>query len=324
MKSKIIMTALALSMTSIVSAQDFFVSTNGTGDQCNNSSPCRSIQSAIDLAQAGDNVKIQSGIYRENIRIPSTKEGLSLKGAGKLNTIISSAGGVDGIEAPAGIPADIIIDILAKKVTIMNLTVLHADGDALKHDIGIFVRPPADNAILTKLVIERSRKSNEQTPPPPAIGVLVMRATRAVIKDNDFLGGYDDNIHIPSSNTLIYKNKITHANLHGIIIVQEPTAEDGTTPPAMNNSIIDNMITNNGEAGIEIQGDKTLVSDNTLSNNLGFGIIACGENSSACDFPRGIPAIASETSVLGNSFSNNETIGLDEGENTFIRSNKVR
>jgi hypothetical protein len=312
-----------LSVTSIVSAQDLFVSVNGIGDQCSSSSPCGSIQTAVNQAQAGDNINIQPGTYSENINIPTDKEGISLTGSGKLNTIIASAGGIDGVEAPAGVPADIVIDILAKKVTIKNLTILHGEGAVSKHDIGIFVRPPANNAILMQLVVERLRKSNAQTPPPPAIGVLVMRATRAVIKNNEFLGGYDDNIHVPSSNTLIYQNKIMNANLHGIIIVQEPIAEDGTTPLATNNSIIDNLIINNGDAGIEIQGDETLVADNNISNNLGLGIIACGESSTACDFPRGIPATASGTSVLGNSFSNNNQIGIDDGTGTFIRNNVI-
>ena len=323
MKSKIVLTALALSVAPIASAQNLYVSVNGTGDQCSSSAPCGSIQTAINLAQAEDSVNIQSGTYRENVSIPATKEGLTLKGSGKLNTIIASAGGIDGVEAPAGIPADIVIDILAKKVTVKGLTVLHGEGDVSKHDIGIFVRPPADNAILMQLNVERLRKSNTQTPPPPAIGVLVMRATRAVIKNNNFLGGYDDNVHVPSSKTLIYQNKIMNANLHGIIIVQEPASEDGTTPLTTNNSIIDNLIMNSGDAGIEVQGDETLISDNKLYNNLEWGIVTCGESSTTCDFPNGITATASGTSVFGNSFSNNKQPGIDEGIDTFIRGNVI-
>ncbi|MEE9338303.1 MAG: right-handed parallel beta-helix repeat-containing protein [Methylococcaceae bacterium] len=323
MKSKIILTTLALSITSIVSAQDFYVSVDGTSDQCNRSAPCSSIQTAINLAQAEDRVNLQPGTYRENINIPANKVGLTLKGSGKLNTIIASAGGIDGIEAPAGIPADIVIDILAKKVTVKDLTVLHGEGDVSKHDIGIFVRPPADNAILMQLNIERLRKSNAQTPPPPAIGVLVMRATRAIIKNNNFLGGYDDNIHVPSSKTLIYQNKIMNANLHGITIVQEPVAEDGTTPLTTNNSIIDNLIMNSGDAGIEVQGDETLISNNKLYNNVEWGIVVCGENSTTCDFPNNIVATASGTSVFGNSISNSKQAGIDDGVDTFIRGNEV-
>ena len=323
MKNKRVIMVLALSVTSALSAQELYVSTNGTGEQCTVSEPCGSIQRAINLSQAGDGINIHAGQYNENISISADKEGISLKGAGKLNTIIASAGGNEGIEAPAGVPADIVVDIFAKKVMVKNLTVLHGEGDVSKHDIGIFVRPPANNAVLMQLNVERLRTRNAQTPPPPAIGVLVMRATQAVIKNNEFLGGYDDNIHIPSSNTLIYKNKIMNAKLHGIIIVQEPPTADGSLPLANNNVIIDNLIMNSGDAGIEVQGDKTLIADNKLSNNVELGVITCGESSSTCDFPRGVVATATGTSVFGNTFSNSQQVGVDEGENTFIRGNVV-
>ncbi|MCK5898835.1 MAG: right-handed parallel beta-helix repeat-containing protein [Methylococcales bacterium] len=323
MNRKLLITIFALSISSIVSAQEFYVSNKGVGEQCSSTQPCASIQTAINLAKTGDSVSIQAGTYQENLNIPANKEGLILKGSGKLNTIITSSGGIEGVEAPAGVPADIIIDVFAKKVTIKDLTVLHGEGDVSKHDIGIFVRPPADNAILMQLNVERLRQSNAQTPPPPAIGILVMRAMRAVIKNNEFLGGYDDNIHIPTSKALIYKNKIMNANLHGIIIVQEPTPENGTPPLSTNNVILDNLIMNSGKEGIEVQGDDNLISNNKLFNNAESGITTCGENSSTCNFPRGQAAVASNTSVFGNSFSNNKKIGVDEGENTFIRGNII-
>ena len=277
MYSKIALALLTFSTVSIVSAQDLYVTHNGGGDQCSESEPCNSIQTAIDQAQANDRIKIRSGTFRENITIPSEKEGLMLVGEGRRRTIIESAGGVDGVEAPAGIPADIIIDIFAKNITVKHLSVLHAEGDVSKHDIGIFVRPPAANTTLRHLKIERLRVSDLQTPPPPSIGTLVMRATRAVIKYNYYAGGYDDHIHLPSSNTLIYRNLIKNADLHGIIIVQEPAAEDGTVPPAIHNTIIGNHIINSGDVGIEVQGDKTLITNNKLVNNIEYGVRICGK-----------------------------------------------
>ena len=312
-------------MTSLASAQTLYVSLTGTGTQCSIEVPCNKIQSAIDLAQANDRINIQAGKFIENIKIPADKEGLMIKGAGKAVTMIQSNGGLEGVEAPAGVAADIVIDIFAKKIMIRDLTVVHGrDGGVLKHDIGIFVRPPSEQAILMHLNIKRLRESNAQTPPPPAIGILVMRATRVIIKDNNFIGGYDDNIHIPSSKTLVVHNKIMNAKLHGIIIVQEPPAEDGTLPLAVNNSIIDNLILNSGDAGIEIQGDDTLIMGNKLFNNSGLGIVICGDSSTTCDFPRGVPATATGTSALGNFLSNNKQVGLDQGVNTFIRNNIIQ
>jgi parallel beta-helix repeat protein len=154
--------------------------------------------------------------------------------------------------------------------------------------------------------------------------VLVVRATRVSIKFNSFMGGYDDNVHVPSSNTLIYRNLIKDADLHGIIIVQEPPAQDGTVPPATNNSIIGNIILNSGDVGIEIQGDSTLITDNRLFDNIEYGVRICGTNSTDCDFPGGVGADANDTIVSDNFIRNSDQGGvLDDGVGTVNQNNIV-
>ena len=129
--SKIVLALLTLSTVSVVSAQDLYVTSNGAGEQCSKTEPCGSIQTAIDLAKIDDRIKIRSGTFRENITISAEKEGLMLVGAGKRRTIIESAGGVEGVEAPADISADIVVDIFAKNVTVKHMTVRHAQGQWL-------------------------------------------------------------------------------------------------------------------------------------------------------------------------------------------------
>lgn len=88
MNSKIALAVLAFTTVSAASAQDLYVTSNGSGDQCSQDAPCGRIQTAINQAQANDRIKIRSGTFRENITIPPEKEGLMLVGAGKRRTII--------------------------------------------------------------------------------------------------------------------------------------------------------------------------------------------------------------------------------------------
>ena len=78
------------------------------------------------------------------------------------------------------------------------------------------------------------------------------------------------------------------------------------------------LLTNSGEVGIEIQGDQTLISDNSLLNNE-VGMHACGENSTTCDFPGEIVTTATGTVVDGNSIINSPIPGIDKGVDTLVR-----
>ncbi len=325
MKKNILVTIFLTLLVSspLAVAKKLHVSTQGNGSNCSSQQPCGRIQTAIDIAEPGDNIKVLSGQYTENITIPAEKTGLVIEG-GRRSTLIS-AGGQEGKEAPAGTPADIIVDIFAENVVLKHLIIRHPKGEASKRDIGIFVRPLANNVMLRHLKIQRLRTDGILEPTTPGSrGVLVFRATGAVIKYNRLKGNYEDHLHIPASKALILQNHVVGAIRDGIAIIQEPPGTDGISHPTIDNIVIGNRVIDSGDEGLEVQGDETLILHNLSIGNMGNGLLLCGENSE-CNFPGGVSADASENFVYGNLFGNNNGEGLlDEGSDNIIKGNNER
>ena len=82
--------------------------------------PGDSIQQAVDLAGSGDQIVVHAGPYVENVTIPLAKAGLIVAGTGEGQVVLQSARNLK--QAPAGVPADIVLDIFAPGVTVRNLT----------------------------------------------------------------------------------------------------------------------------------------------------------------------------------------------------------
>lgn len=294
----------------------YYVTADGLGDSCTAHHPCGSIQQAVDLASPGDRIIIGAGLFFENITIPAGKDGLTLRGAGREETVIQSAGGdLVPKEAPAGVPADIILDIFSAGVTVKDLTLRHPEGEPTKRDIGVFVRPPAVHTTLKGLVVERLRTGRNLEPTAPGSrGILVFRATGTLIKDNLLQGNYEDHIHLPTSETRVKDNEIVGATRLGIVVIQE-----SETSLSEKNFIVDNTVIGSHSDGIQIQGDRNFIYDNELEGNGGYGIHLCGPGSNPLCVAPGQGAVAGHNIVKDNGFENNGLGDIvDNGENNII------
>lgn len=299
MNKKIITCFSMMVLSQSAFATDFFVSKAGTGSSCIKSDPCSSIQAAINLAQPGDTVSVGEGSFVENVTISGGKNGLTLKGAGADSTRIVSAGGDAVLKfAPPTVPVDIIIDVFSSGVTIEKLSTEHPASEPNKRDLGIFVRPPANNVTISKSKLVRNRiGSNLEPYAPGSRGVLVFRAKGTVINKNEFSGNYEDHLHIPSSNTTITKNEVNDATRIGIVIIQENATSDSS-----NNIISKNEVNGSGTDGIQIQGDNNIISKNEVENSGAIGIKLCGAGD--CVAP-GTTAVASGNQVTKNELEDN-------------------
>jgi len=301
----------------LANAADLFVSSNGYGTDCSATTPCATIQEAINLAAANDNIHIAAGTYVENITIPKTKAGLSILGTNRKNTIIESAGGDAVVKfAPANVQVDIIIDIFAPDTTIANLSLVHPTAEASKRDMGVFIRPPAINATIRNCHVKRERIGEILEPTAPGSRALfAIRTTGTTILGNTLSGNYQDHIHFPTSGSTILNNDVLDATRIGITIIQE-----NDTTLSIDNIIQANKVNNSGSDGIQIQGDNNTVLANKVLNSGGYGIHLCGASSIPSCVPPGHTATASNNIVKANNLKDNDAGDVaDFGNDNFVK-----
>jgi len=317
MLKRVLIVTCLLGIAPVHAADILFVAAGGTGSDCTATDPCGRIQQAVDRAAAGDHIVVRAGTYVENVTIPAGKDGVTLSGKGHGKTVLQSAGG-DLVPkfAPAGVPADIVLDIFATDVSVRHLVIRHPEGSPAKRDLGIFVRPPALNARLVGLRVERARTGFALEPTAPGSrGLFVVRATGTEIRNSSFAGNYQDHLHLPTSQTQVVGNTVRDATRLGIVVIQE-------TPDTLSTGTIirGNTVTGSGSDGIQIQGDDNIVQANRADGNGGYGILLCGPGAAPACVSPGDSAIASGNVVVGNRARNNALGAIaDFGSDNLVR-----
>ena len=255
---------------------------------------------AVDNAAADDTIQVAAGTYVENVHLgspaaPMTHPGITIRGAGKNNTFVVSAG--ISSQRPAGVLADIVFDIWSSDVTLEKLSIQHPEGPALGRDIGVFVSPHGNNVTIRKCDISRHRTGSLLEPTAPGSrGVMVLRAKDTEITKNSFSGNYEDHIHMPTSDSEISKNTITGATRLGIVIIQETDTSNNS-----GNIISKNRVSHSGSDGIQIQGDNNTVIKNTVDDSGGADIKLCGIAAVGdCVKPFDVWAEASNNMIIKN------------------------
>lgn len=318
MNRKFVVGLSFLAFSQTLFAADLYVSTNGGSLDCLESSPCGSIQQAVDISSPGDEIHVAEGTYFENVSIGgpgnlNAKPGITISGEGDDETIVVSNGG-KGMR-PAGVLADIIFDIWSADVTIEKLRIVHPEAVATKRDIGVFVGPPAANATLQKCTIIRKRLGADLEPTAPGSrGILVFRAAGSVITKNEFKGNYEDHIHMPTHNSEITKNEVSDAKRLGIVIIQENAGSDST-----GSIIAKNEVEGSGGDGIQIQGDGNIVIKNEVEDSGGAGIKLCGiAVAGDCVNPFDAWSEASNNTISDNELEDNAVGIVDNGSSNTI------
>lgn len=319
MKNKILFSLICVAFSQPAIAANLYVSTHGAGLDCAKTNPCASIQQAVDISSPGDTIRVAAGTYFENVSIggpttPNAKPGITITGQGHDRTIVVSGGG-KGMR-PAGVLADIIFDVWSADVTIKKLSMIHPEAVATKRDIGIFVGPPAVNMTLSKCKIIRNRLGADLEPTAPGSrGILGLRATDTVISKNHFIGNYEDHVHMPTSASVIVKNRVTGAKRLGITIIQENLTSNST-----GSIVANNHVSHSGVDGIQIQGDSNIVISNVVKYSNGTGIKFCGiDEVGDCVNPFDAWSEASNNIAFRNKLKHNATDIIDNGSDNIIR-----
>jgi len=310
MKKAIGMSFIVLFQANIF-AGNLYVEQGAAGGICSKIEPCGGIQQAIDIAMEGDTINIAAGNYGENLFIQTA--GLTLKGKSKRKTIIQTAGGREGAAGNANNPLDAIIEVRAADVSILDLSLIHPAGKAVKREAAIFAWKGSPGLQVKGCIIERRRHARLDEPTTPGSrGVFIFNGPGGLIEDNQFRGNYQDHVHLPSRDVTVRNNSIAGASRAGVSVMDPVSFVGPNIFDSTNNLIENNLIVNSLVDGIHIQGDLTTIIDNVIINNKGYGIYLCGEGlGGGCYFP-GEEAVSEGNILSGNIFKTNKKGGIGD------------
>jgi len=266
-----------------------------TGDCSFSAAPCFTITYAVSQSAAGDTINVASGNYTENVNIPATLTGLTLKGAQAGNPFSGRTFGgagestVNGIQTtgnssvftirPAGVAIDGFSVRYIKLAVGANSLVGSANGIDVKNTVngalitnnifdGISTVDPSGNGTAQAVYLEAG---------PDNVNIVAnkMNNIQSVRSAKGVLIG-DSNSSDPSLNILVDGNSITNITSYnrGAYGVQANNggstalAATGSTTVIIRGNIIDTLIGGSWAHAIGLEGDtpNVQVLDNSITN----------------------------------------------------------
>jgi hypothetical protein len=247
-----------LAMPIVVEAKTVKVSKSG---------PITTIQAGIDAAAAGDTVLVSAGRYPENVEIPSSKTGLTLRGKGVVtidvpsalatgDRVVVHASGVTlrGLKAHDGVtpgfPLGFGFWILANDVTI--------DGCETRNcRIGV----AASNA--HRLVVRKSRIRSSDT------GIATGGSDDVRIERSSIVGAQTAGINLQGDRASISRTTIANTLFLGVWISGADAIVDRVV--ILGGGYADTLY-----SSLRIDGDGGVVSRCVVRRGAGFGISKSG------------------------------------------------
>ncbi len=260
------------------------------------------IQSAVDVAEFGDLIAVNKGIYNEEVTI--SQPGITLVGK---KAIIDA--GYEGC----------CIRVIAAQVTISGFVLVNADigiVGAIVDDGGL----AADDLTVTKCAIRSCRIGMFLEGPDPRVlknvvqdceqGILVTAEgsdEAVILSRNSVLRCFGVSIEVEAPAVVMERNTIRQGN-GGVVVRALVPFTDGVQEPSPS-SIVDNRIEGQLNVGLVLineSGQEMLVEGNRLNGN-----------------GRGLEAVGGNYRIIDNEASRNAEIGMLLGsaeEQHFVES----
>lgn len=236
-------------------------------------------------AQPGDVIELPAGKLSFNRGLSLTVDGVTLRGQGMDETILSFADQIAGAEG---------LLVTASDFTIEDLAIEDAKGDALKINEG-------DNITIRRI---RTEWTNGPSQDNGAYGIYPVQTTNVLVEGNVAIGASDAGVYVGQSRDVIVRNNRAEYNVAGIEIENTIGAD-----------VYDNVATNN-TGGIlvfnmpELQqaGRVTRVYDNQVyaNNTDNFG----HPGTPVASVPAGTGVIVNsndDVEIFNNQISDNKT-----------------
>jgi parallel beta-helix repeat protein len=239
-------------------------------------------------AEPGDVIEIPAGTFSFDRSLSLDVDGVTIRGAGIDETILSFADQVVGAEGLLVSASDFTIEHLAIEDTI---------GDALKVNEG-------ENITIRSV---RTEWTGGHSTDNGAYGIYPVQTTNVLIEDSVAIGASDAGIYVGQSNNIIVRNNRAEFNVAGIEIENSVGAD-----------VYGNVVTNNTGGilifnlpGLSQRGNGTRVFDNDVVANNTQNFAEPGTIVSVVPAGSGLLVMANDqVEIFGNRFADNRSANV--------------
>lgn len=244
------------------------------------------IQTALIDARPGDHILIRRGVYNLRLGLSLLVDGVTIRGEGMSETVLSFAGQLDGAQG---------LLVTGDDFTIEDLAIEDTAGDALKIEgtTGVTIRRV------------RAEWTGGASTDNGAYGLYPVLCEDVLIEGSEARGASDAGIYVGQSRNIIVTGSRATENVAGIEIENSFDAD-----------VFDNVATNNTGGvlifnlpGLSVKnGARTRVFDNVIVGNNHPNFAPVGNIVGKVPQGTGIAMIAAHNvEVFGNRIADNQT-----------------
>jgi parallel beta-helix repeat protein len=247
------------------------------------------LQQQLIQAQPGDVIEIPAGTHSISRGLSLNVDGVTIRGAGMEQSILSFANQAQGAEGLLVSADDFVIENLAIEDTV---------GDALKIN-------ESDNVVIRNV---RTEWTGGPLSSNGAYGIYPVQSSNILIDGAVAIGASDAGIYVGQSNNIIVRNSRAEYNVAGIEIENSIFAD------------VHNNVATNNTGGIlvfdlpnlPVQGGRnTRVFNNQIVNNNTANFAPEGNIVGEVPAGTGMMVLANDSiEVFGNTFTDNNTTNV--------------
>ena len=247
------------------------------------------LQTQLIQASPGDVIEIPAGVHEITRSLSLTVPGVTIRGAGMDQSILSFRGQIQGAEGLLVTADDFVIEDLAIEDTV---------GDALKIN-------NSNNVVIQGV---RTEWTNGPDSENGAYGIYPVQSRNILIDGSVAIGAADAGIYVGQSSQIIVRNSRAEYNVAGIEIENSTYAD-----------VYDNVATNNTGGilvfdlpNLEVQGGQaTRVFNNRIEGNNTANFAPPGAIVGNVPAGTGLLVLANDNiEVFGNNFAGNNNVNI--------------